>query len=357
MLAVIGITAGKGTAPSCDPYGTFLRTEGCNDIYADGDCGEYSEDNGSCDPCYGCPAEGTYLRTEGCNDIFADGSGGEYSQDNGSCNPCDGCNPAGTFESTGTGTAWANTVDAEGTDWSINYYDYQYSDGCCGTYSERHWFSDVSPPFELSSPDGGVSPNPPAGYVLTASAINGGVDANTYASYADDEEWTTMTWLSPTGYNGNYPWYSYKIVADGSGGSTNEQTVQDAGTIMSDAFPSLVSSYARFYATGTTFEDGTNGTHPSFDIISCPLYGTYIQTLESGVDWNIDITLESLGTPYSLRVGSNDVIRVTDGQCSTTAVSDNFTPEPVNTLLYDETISSYYYYSDGAGGYYSSFYG
>lgn len=468
---IIGFTgfSFKGSAPSCPANGTYLRTEGCNDIYADGICGEYSVDNGSCPNCDGCDTVGTYLRTDGCNDFFADGCCGEYSQDNGSCscddlgvldhtdtvnsptiiagntcgvydftfaysadrnfyadgncgsywdglwvnivgelnngdtiggfdggdcqdwcwiyydnssgqpsytyslghndsgncNSCDGCDSAGTLESTGTGYAWANTVDADGTDWNINYQDNQYADGCCGTYSERHWYAffDTSP-VELSSPDGGVSPNPPAGYVLTASAIypEEGFDSYTYASYADDEEWTIMTWLLTAeggGYNGYYPFKSYKVVAYGNGGSTNEQTVQDAGTVMSDVFVSPVNSsvHARFYSTGTTYDDSTNGSHPSFDIISCPAYGTYIETLATGVDWTIEITLESLGTPYSLRVGTKDIISVTDGACGTESIDDNYTPESFGTLLYTESISAYLYYSDGAGGYYTTFEG
>lgn len=426
MLAVIGITTGKGTTPSCDPYGTFLRTEGCNDIYADGSCGEYSVDNGSC-ACDGCDPEGTFLRTEGCNDIYADGCCGEYSVDNGSCDPCAGCPPigeglgqdgcnnlyadgccgsytepcedpgiysytdgcndfysdgccgtysvdngscgncngcssAGTLESTGTGTAWANTVDADGTDWNINYQDFSYADGCCGTYSERHWFAffDTSP-VELSSPDEGVSPNPPAGYVLTASAVYplDGIDEYTYASYADDPMWVGNYYYLEdiSGYGGNYPWQSRKIFADGSGGYYAEQTVQDAGTVMSDVFAAYGSANARFYSTGTTFDDAVNGIHPSFDIISCGAYGSSPTPYASNIDWTIEITLESLGIPYALRVGTKDQDTIDNGECGRTVIDTSYCPEPVNTLLYDETISSYYYYSDGEGGYYSTFYG
>lgn len=274
MLAVIGITTGKGTTPSCDPYGTFLRTEGCNDIYADGSCGEYSVDNGSC-ACDGCDPEGTFLRTEGCNDIYADGCCGEYSVDN--CDLCNGCNSAGSFESEGTWNAWANTVDADGTDWNITYHDNQHADGCCGTYSVRYWyaFSDTSP-VELSSSDEGVSPNPPNGYVLVGSSMDTETpDLYTYATYAEDVVWDNgspqfLLLTQDSGYNGNNPWKSYKQLADGSGGSTDIQTVQPAGTTMSDAFATFGSTYAKFYATGTTFNDGTNGSHPSFDIISLP---------------------------------------------------------------------------------------
>lgn len=349
MLAVIGIAAVKVTTPSCDPYGTYLRTEGCNDIYADGSCGTYSQDNGS------CPAYGTYLRTEGCDDIYADGSGGEYSEDNGSCDSCEGCDTAGTLQSTGTGTPWAGTVDAEGTDWQINYYDYQYSDGCCGTYSERHWFIDVSPPVELSSPDGGVSPNPPAGYVLTASAVYPlEPDGNTYATYSEDPMWLTPMF---TNEEHDQPWSSYKILADGSGGSYNNQTVQPADTVMSNPFIWMFNGkYVKYYSTGTTY-DGGYGINPYFEIRSCPAYGTYIETVETGVDWTIEITLESLGTPYALRVGTKDQDQIDNGECGRIVIDTNQTPEPADTLLYDEPISSYYYYSDGAGGYYATFYG
>ncbi|CAB4183051.1 hypothetical protein UFOVP1533_36 [uncultured Caudovirales phage] len=223
-----------------------------------------------------------------------------------------------------------------------------------------HWYMDYITPVELSSSDEGISPNPPAGYVLTSSDIYplGEIDSYTYASYADDPMWADdYYYLDEVGYDGNYPWKSYKVVAIGNGGSTAVQTVQPAGTTMSDVFATFGSTYAKFYATGTTYDNSTNGSHPSFEIRSCPEYGTYIETLETGVDWTIQITLESLGTPYSLRVGTHDIISVTDGACGTESIGDNFTPEPADTLLYDETISSYYYYSDGAGGYYSTFYG
>jgi len=321
---IIGFTgfAFKGSAPSCDPYGTFLRTEGCNNIYADGYCGEYSEDNGSCDPCYGCV-------------------------------------PYGELQSEGPGIPWANTIDAAGTDWDITYHDNQYTDGCCGTYSVRYWVAHSGgSPFGLSSPDEGVSPNPPNGYVLTASAIySEEPDGNTYATYSEDPLWLTPTFTTE---ENNQPWSSYELLADGSGGSYNNQTVQDAGTAMSDPFIWMFNSkYVRYYSTGTTYSGGYSGygIHPSFDIISCGAYGSNPTSYAIGDDWNIDITLESLGTPYSLRIGTIDKDEVDDGECGRTVIDTLYTPEPAGTLLYDETISSYYYYSDGAGGYYPSFYG
>ena len=388
---IIGFTgfSFQGSTPSCPAYGTFLRTEGCNDIYADGVCGEYSQDNGSCPTCDGCESAGNYLRTEGCNDVFADGCCGEYSEDNGSCDPCAGCDPAGTWlraagcdniyadgccgeysepdpccgcDGAGTlfdsiNTPWANTVDAGGTDWNIYSIELIFTDGCCGTYSVKHWYGDgEDEPVELSSPDGGVSPNPPAGYVLTASAIYPSEpDGNTYATYTEDPLWSAAT-LTTEG--SNQPWSSYKIVADGSGGSTNEQTVQDAGTVMSDAFIWMWNSkYVRYYATGTTYESGVYGIHPSFEIISCSAFGSNPTPYASNLDWRIEITLEELGTPFLLRVGTLDQDQVDNGECGRTAIDVSFTPELEGTLLYDETISSYYYYSDGAGGYYSTFYG
>jgi len=137
--------------PECDSSGTDLGidpSDSCNNLYADGTCGTYSNSNGSCDdddcedsalhtegsegwsydgcywtqdPNWNCDASGTDYGVwagDSCYNVYADGTCGTYTSSNGSC---DGPN-----------------CDSSGTDMGVDPYDscYNiYADGSCGTYT------------------------------------------------------------------------------------------------------------------------------------------------------------------------------------------------------------------------------
>jgi len=138
------------TPPPCPSSGTDLGVDpmdNCNNIYADGMCGTYSNSNGSCDgpncedsalhtngqqgwsydgcywsydPYWDCTPSGTNLgvSADPCYDVYADGICGTYTSSNGSCD--------------------GPTCDSSGTDYGVdpnNYCQNIYADGSCGTYT------------------------------------------------------------------------------------------------------------------------------------------------------------------------------------------------------------------------------
>jgi hypothetical protein len=117
---------GSCTGGNCDPPDIFDHTDGCNDYYTDGACGLYAVDNGSCL----CPESGTWVSSDECNDYYNDGVCGIYSSDNGMCGG--GCTGDGEVISSGNISDLMITIPCGEVYAGERVYDVVH-DGACGT--------------------------------------------------------------------------------------------------------------------------------------------------------------------------------------------------------------------------------
>ena len=168
-IYTVDSTGGVTSRPECDPAGTNQGqdpNDSCNDVYADGTCGTYTNSNGSCPDCedsalhtdgsegwsydgcnwsyddnWNCDGAGTNLGVSGdpCYDLYADGNCGTYTSSNGSCDGGGGgggggggCDSAGITVSTGLTADLYITTPCGEVAAGTRTYDV-YTDGNCGT--------------------------------------------------------------------------------------------------------------------------------------------------------------------------------------------------------------------------------
>ena len=304
----------------CDDEGTNLGTDpndSCNDVYADGNCGTYTNSNGSCDDP---DCEDSSAHTDGqegwsydgcnwsyddrwnCDDASAhtDGSEGwSYDGCNWSYNPYWDCPPSGT---------------QIGQDPNDSCYDL-YSDGMCGTYTSSNGSCD-GPDCDGVDTNLGVSEDPcydlyADGNCGTYTSSNGSCDDDPDCDYAGYH------------YSNNGPYdlmydagcgelqigtYYDNTYADGNCGS---YTVQDKSSTPGD-FTTCNGSIYTVDSTGgvtsrpecedsTLHSDGSDGW--SYDGCSWS-YDTFWDCTPEGTDLGVDPT-DSCQSVYS------------DGMCGT----------------------------------------
>jgi hypothetical protein len=111
---------------NCPSSGSFDHSDECNNYYADGNCGTYSESNGMCGG--GCPSNGDYAYSDGCIDYYHNGECGYYSVDN--CG--NGCDSSGNQVNSSMDSIYTNVGCGDWYVGSVNWTE--YTDGNCGTY-------------------------------------------------------------------------------------------------------------------------------------------------------------------------------------------------------------------------------
>lgn len=235
---------------NCASYGTYISgtssdvtiyinelgsnyTAGSNyeNIYADGNCGTYSESGTEWYP------SGMLLINSGGNNYFSNGSGGYYSESDGSGGGGPSCDAYGTYIS-GSNSDATVYISEVGSNYTVgSYSESTYADGNCGTYtsSGTNWYE--------------------YGTYIT--------NGNGYNFYS----------------NGNGGYYSE---SDGSGGGGGGPSCDAYGTYISgnggDAsvyISELSSSYTAGSYSESTYADGNCGTYTESST-SWYSYGTQI---------------------------------------------------------------------------------
>lgn len=153
-------TGGGGGGSGCDPYGTWITgaqsghnyiNVGCGDwqigdydydVYADGNCGTYTQTNWQNWSSYG-----TYLGNCSGNNYYSDGTGSYYSEGDGSGGGDGGggggCDPYGNYVGSGS---YSNTYFINPSltpEIGTTSYD-TYTDGNCGTFDTNYsttWYT------------------------------------------------------------------------------------------------------------------------------------------------------------------------------------------------------------------------
>ena len=185
----------------CETSGVNLGVDpnnSCDDLYADGNCGTYSQPNGSCTG--GCDSSGTDLGVDpnnSCNNIYADGSCGTYTSDNGSCDDDDDddCDSAGVAVSTGNTSPLYITTPCGEAEAGTRTYDV-YTDGNCGTTEQTTNEAWASNGTELNSCSDGTDictyyADGNGSYTTSCSPINPPDECESDSLHEEGEEgWT-----------------------------------------------------------------------------------------------------------------------------------------------------------------------
>lgn len=302
--------------------GTFTRT-----VYADGACGTYDSDG---DTTY--VGTGTQIATGNNYNFFSNGEGGYYSE------PIP-CQPYGTYISgTGSGSPLTVYISELGSSYTAgSSSESTYADGNCGTYTEssNNWYmsgtqiaSDSSNNY-FSDGNGGYYSEP----------VN---NCDAYGTYISGNNSDATVYISEMGSS-----YTVGSSYDNTYADGNCGTYTESGTSWYES-----GTYITNGGGNNFYSDGNGGYYSQSDGSgdsgggggSCDSYGTYI----SGNSYDATIYINELSASYT--AGSSYDSTYADGNCGTYTESGTSWYSHGTQIASD---SSYYYFSDGNGSYYS----
>jgi hypothetical protein len=302
-------------------------------VYADGTCGTYTSDS---DTEY--YSSGTQIASNSSYNFFSNGGGGYYSEPK-------SCPPYGEYVTSGFGgyiTVYISELNSSYNAGSSTVVT--YADGNCGTYTETNNNWDSYGTLITSDSSYNYYSNGNGGYY--AESTGGGTNCDSAGTWLEGSN-SDITVNSPCGGNWTVGQSTYSVYADGNCGSYSES---GNNYYSSDTFLGNCNDY-NYYSDG-------NGSYRQGEYTGSTSYPSYGQP--TGVGGSGTNYIDINGTQYEN--GSYSYTEYHDGMGgyytdSSTSYSSYGTYFGSQSYYDMETLSDVYtyYYSDGNGGYYTSY--